>query len=159
MSRGVVRGGLIARKRERERGQTLVEFSLVLIPFVIMLMAVLDLGRGVYTNNGVAQAAREVARVASVHQCTGPCSTATWSAEILEVVNTQKALVPGLASSGITIQCVNVSGTVLSVGAGLDCPDGNFIRVQTSVSFKLVTPLLPVPNPFTVSSTAHVQVP
>ncbi|HEX5591600.1 MAG TPA: TadE/TadG family type IV pilus assembly protein [Candidatus Limnocylindrales bacterium] len=145
--------------RERERGQTLVEFSLVLIPFVLMLMAVLDLGRGIYTNNGVAQAAREIARAASVHQCTGPCTTATWSTEILEVVNTQKALVPGLANSGITIQCVDVTGTVVPVGAGLDCTDGNFIRVKTSVSFKLITPLLPVPNPFTVSSTAHVQVP
>lgn len=145
--------------RDRERGQSLVEFSLALIPFVFMLMGVLDLGRGIYTNNGTAQAAREIARVTSVHQCTGPCTSATWSAELLEVVNTQKALVPGLATSGITIDCVDVTNTVVTVASGSICPPGDYIRVTTSVSFRLVTPFLPVPNPFTVSSTAHIQVP
>jgi hypothetical protein len=141
----------------RERGQSLVEFSLALIPFVVMLMAVLDLGRGIYTNNGVAQAAREIARAASVHQCAGPCTSLTWSPEILEAVNAQKAVVPGLTTSGITIECVDIGDNVLTVG--VDCLDGYFIRVRTSVSFGLVTPLLPIPNPFTVTSTAHVQVP
>jgi len=145
VSHPVRQGG--AARRDRARGQALPEFALALIPFLFLLLGVVDLGRGIYTNNGAAQAAREIARVASVHQCAGPCTSATWSAEILEVVNAQKALMPGLITSGITID-------------GSDpCPDALFIRVQTSVSFRLVTPLLPVPNPFTVSSTAHVQVP
>jgi hypothetical protein len=142
-----------------ERGQGLVEFSLALIPFLFIVMGVVDLGRGIYTNNGVAQAAREIARVASVHQCVFPCTSATWSAEILEVVNTQKVLVPGLKTSDITIACVEIDDAVYPVASGKPCPDGRFIRVQTSASFSLVTPLLPVPNPFSVSSTAHVQVP
>jgi hypothetical protein len=143
-------------RRDGDGGQTLVEFSLTLIPFLFMLMGVLDLGRGIYTNNGVAQAAREIARVAAVHQCSGPCSTATWSAEIIEVVNTQKGLVPGLADAGITIDCVDVTDTTVTVG--LFCPPGDYIRVTASTSFRLVTPLLPIPNPFTVASTAHIQV-
>jgi hypothetical protein len=142
---------------DRERGQSLVEFSLALIPFLFLLMGVFDLGRGIYTNNGVAQAAREIARVASVHQCAGPCTSATWSPEILEVVNAQKALVPGLVTSGITIECVDIGDNVLPVGT--TCLDGYFIRVRTSVSFSMVTPLLPIPNPLNVSSTAHIQVP
>ena len=145
------------RSNGRERGQGLVEFSLALIPFLFLVMAVVDLGRGIYTSNGVAQAAREIARAASVHQCAGPCTSATWSAEILEVVNAQKALVPGLRTSDITIECVGIDDTVWVVSA--KCLDGKFIRVRTSATFQLVTPLLPVPNPFTVSSTAHVQVP
>ena len=144
---------------DRERGQGLVEFSLALIPFLFIIMGVVDLGRGIYTNNGVAEAAREIARVASVHQCSGPCTSATWSAEITNVVNTQKGLVPGLKTSDITITCVEISDAVYTVAAGTECPDGKFIKVQASTSFSLVTPLLPVPNPFTVSSTAHVQVP
>jgi hypothetical protein len=146
------------RGRDRDRGQTLVEFSLALIPFLFMLMAVLDLGRGIYTNNGVAQAAREIARAASVHQCTGVCTPATWSAEILEVVNAQKALVPGLTNSGITIDCVNIGDNPEAVDDD-NCPPNEFIRVRTRVTFGLITPLLPIPNPFTVTSTAHVQVP
>ncbi|TAK00730.1 MAG: pilus assembly protein [Chloroflexota bacterium] len=148
-----------ARRHERERGQTLVEFSLALIPFLFLLMGTLDLGRGIYTNNGVAQAAREIARAASVHQCVGPCTSATWSAEIREAVNTQKALVPGLADSGVTIDCVTIGGAPVVVdGDNPICPPEDYIRVTTSVSFRLVTPLLPIPNPFTVSSTSHIEV-
>ena len=145
--------------RERQRGQTLVEFSLALIPFLFLMMGTLDLGRGIYTNNGVAQAAREIARVTIVHQCTGPCSSATWSTQTLAVINTQKGLVPGLATSGITIDCVDITDTVWTVAAGASCPAGDFIRVTTSVTFRLVTPLLPVPNPMTLTSVAHEQVP
>ena len=144
---------------DRQRGQTLVEFSLALIPFLFLLMGTVDLGRGIYTNNGVAQAAREVARVTIVHQCTGPCSSATWSAETLAVVNNQKGLIPGLAASGIAIDCVDPTDTAVTVDVGGVCPPGDYIRVTASATFRLVSPFLPVPNPMTVSSTAHEQVP
>lgn len=157
MSRLGVRRGL--GRGDQESGQTLVEFAVVLIPFLFMLMGVIDLGRGIYTNNGVAQAAREIARVTSVHQCTGTCTSATWSAETAEVVSTQQSLVPGLTPAGIAIDCVTVADAPASLSDDGSCPPGKYIRVTTSVSFRLVTPLLPIPNPFTVSSVAHVQVP
>jgi Flp pilus assembly protein TadG len=144
---------------DRERGQGLVEFSLALIPFLFILMGVIDLGRGIYTNNGVVEAAREIARVASVHQCTGPCTSGTWSPEIQAVVDNQKRLVPGLQTSDITISCVELDDVAYTIAAGDNCPDGKFIRVQASTTFSLITPFLPVPNPFTVASTSHVQVP
>lgn len=143
----------------QERGQTLVEFSIALIPFLFIMMGVLDLGRGIYTNNGVAQAAREIARVTSVHQCAGTCTSATWSTETAEVVSAQQGLVPGLTASGIAIDCVTVADTPATLSDDGSCPPGKYIRATTSVSFRLVTPLLPIPNPFTVSSVAHVQVP
>jgi len=145
-------------RRDHEHGQSLVEFSLALIPFVFMLMAVLDLGRGIYTNNGVAQAAREIARAAIVHQCTGPCTSATWSAEITEAFNAQRAIIPGLTTSNVTIDCVDVSNATIAV-AEICSPKDGYVRVTVSLSFRLVSPLLPVPNPFTVSSTAHIRVP
>jgi Flp pilus assembly protein TadG len=144
-------------RREREGGQSLVEFSVALIPFLFLVMGVIDLGRGIYTNNGTAQAARELARVASVHQCTGPCTSGTWSAEILEVFYAQQAILPGLSALGTTIECVDINDLEITVDA--KCPGGKFIRVTTTVTFQLVSPVLPFPNPFVVSSTAHVQVP
>ncbi len=150
---------LTQRREKGARGQTLVEFSLALIPFLFLLMGVVDLGRGIYTNNGVAEAAREIARVTSVHQCTGPCTSATWSVETLAVVSTQKGLIPGLATAGITIDCVDMGNAAVTVAAGSSCPGGDFVRVVTTTTFRLVSPLLPVPNPMTVSSTAHQQVP
>jgi Flp pilus assembly protein TadG len=154
------RASIFGSPRRLERGQALPEFALAVIPFLFLLMGTIDLGRGIYTSNGVAQAAREIARAASVHQCVGPCSSATWSTEILETVNAQKALLPGLANSDITIDCVRIDDTTVTFDEEVTrCPPNDFIRVRTSVSFRLVTPLLPIPNPFTVSSTAHLQVP
>jgi Flp pilus assembly protein TadG len=153
----VSRHGGRSGDRTEQRGQTLVEFSLALIPFLFMLMGVVDLGRGIYTNNGVSQAAREIARTTSVHQCTGPCSSATWSTETQATINTQAKLVPGLSSSSVTIDCVDVSNTAVTVAAGSYCPPDDYIRVTVSVSFRLVTPFLPIPNPITLSSVAHVQ--
>lgn len=145
--------------RPGDRGQALVEFSLALIPFLFMLMGVIDLGRGIYTNNGVAQAAREIARATSVHQCVGPCTTGTWSAETTATFNTQRSLVPGLATTGVTITCTDVSDANVTIAVGGSCPSGNYIKVVVTATFRLVSPLLPVPNPITLGSAAHVQVP
>ena len=146
-------------RQGREAGQTLAEFALALIPFLFILMGVVDLGRGIYTNNGVSQAAREIARVVSVHQCTGPCASGTFSAEARAVIDTQKKLIPGLTDAGVSVNCVDINNSSVTVGSGSICPPDDFIRVTVSASFRLVTPFLPVPNPFGFSSIAHVRVP
>ena len=57
-----------ARKRPARRGQSLVEFALILPIFVLMLVGIFDLGRAVYAFNTINQAAREGARLAIVDQ-------------------------------------------------------------------------------------------
>jgi Flp pilus assembly protein TadG len=61
--------------RERSLGQGLVEFGLVLPIFLAILIGMVDLGRAVWANNSVANAAREAARFASVHG--GSCEDLT----------------------------------------------------------------------------------
>ena len=48
-----------------ERGQTLVEFALVLPVFLLIVFGLIDVGRLVYTNSALSQAAREGARLAA----------------------------------------------------------------------------------------------
>ncbi len=50
---------------ERDGGQTLVEFALVLPVFLLLLFGLLDVGRMVFTNSTLSQAAREGARLAA----------------------------------------------------------------------------------------------
>ena len=59
----------------RSRGQTLVEFALVFPIFIAVLVGMVDVGRAVWANNAVANAAREAARYAIVHGGTysNPC--------------------------------------------------------------------------------------
>ena len=115
-----------ARDRGR-RGQALVEFSLVLIPFLWILMGVLDLGRGIFIYNGISQATREIARVTSVHPCatSGTC-TLGGSSQTAAAVATQAKLVPGLGGPGssVTYACTTVTDATLS---SVNCPAGAYV--------------------------------
>lgn len=53
---------------ERSRGQTLVEFALVLPILLILMLGILDVGRAVAAYNSVSNGARSGARVAIVNQ-------------------------------------------------------------------------------------------
>jgi Flp pilus assembly protein TadG len=155
------RSAAATRHANRSRGgQALVEFSLVLVPFLVILMGIVDLGRGIYMNNGINEAAREIARVTAVHPCTGlPCTLGT-STETLATVATQKGLIPGLGSGTISFSCVTVSDALVTdFSSGSACDSGNYIRVRVTVAYAALTPLLSMVAPSTLSSTAHIQVP
>jgi Flp pilus assembly protein TadG len=148
----------LTSKRKRAHGQALVEFSLALIPFLLILMGIIDLGRGIYMSSGVTQAAREIARTTAVHPCnTGSCTLGN-SAETQATIAAQRGLVPGLGgpASTITFVCTNISDVVES---GTTCPPGKFIRITVSVPYAALTPVLSMVAPTTLVSTAHVEVP
>ena len=139
--------------RPRERGQALVEFSLSIIIFLVLVMAIVDLGRGIYMFNGVSQAAREIARVASVH----PGTTFGSSPEITAVVNTQKGLIPNLGNP--TYSCDNIDG-----GPGLDpvyrtCPTGAQVTVSISAPYSPATPVMGLLGTWNMRSTSSQRMP
>lgn len=140
------------------RGQALVEFSLALIPFLLVLMGIVDLGRGIYMNNGVAEAAREIARVTAVH----PGTTLGSSAETLGVIAAQQGMVPGLADPAavITFSCRSISDAVVSGTSCASTTDAPvFVRVDVTVPFTVLTPVLSMVAPSSLTATAHIQVP
>lgn len=137
--------------RARERGQALVEFSLAIVIFLVLMMAIVDLGRGIYMFNGVSEAAREIARVASVHP-----GTTFGGAELTAVVNTQKGLIPNLGNP--TYACVSIDG-----GPGLDsdgvCPRGAQVTVTIVAPYKPVTPLMSLTGTWNMQSTSSQRMP
>jgi hypothetical protein len=124
--------------------------ALVLIPFLLMLFGLIDLGRGIYAYNGVAEAARELARVTSVH-AGDPLGS---SAETAAVLATQVSLVPELETP--TFECVDITG---AAAPDDPCLPGNRVRVSTSAPFQPVTPLLLVLGTMTIESASSVQIP
>ena len=52
----------------RASGQSLAEFALVIPIFLLIVMALFDIGRGVFIYNGLTNATREAARLAIVNQ-------------------------------------------------------------------------------------------
>jgi Flp pilus assembly protein TadG len=141
-----------ALRGTRERGQAVVEFSLSIIIFLVLMMAIIDLGRGIYMFNGVSQAAREIARVASVHPGTtfgGP--------ELTAVINTQKGMIPNLGNP--TYACVDIDG-----GPGLDpdygdCRTGMQVTVSITAPYTTITPVMGLLGTWNMQSTASVRIP
>lgn len=133
-----------------ERGQALVEFSISIVIFLMLLMGVVDFGRAIYQYNGVSQAAREIARVTSVHPGTDFTTTAGRSAETTAVIATQAGLIPNLGAP--TMSCVEIDGTSISGG----CLPGNSIKVTIAAPYTPITPLLGLVGTWSLSSTSSV---
>jgi hypothetical protein len=134
----------------------MAETAIVIVPFLVLLMAALDLGVGIYSMNGTAQAAREIARVTSVHMY-GSCCDLGSSAEAGDVIATQRHLIPGLAIDPSTdIVCVDATDAVLPDN---QCRPGDYIRVHVTAPFTPVTPLVSAFGTHTFESTSRIRIP
>lgn len=120
------------RRGRPDRGQGLVEFALVLPIFLAILVGMVDIGRAVWANNAVANAAREAARYAAVHggsrenPCpVGPPVTTGANATIIPPASTSCPY-PSPSKEGIRVTARNftiASGYPITVYVcyGTDC--------------------------------------
>jgi len=136
-------------RRHRSRGQALVEFALALPIFLMLLMGVFDLARGIYMFNGVSQAAREIARVTSVY----PGSPLGSSAQTAAVLATQKGLIPSLGNP--TFSCVDIDGSASTFAS---CVAGQQVKVVIVAPYSPVTPLLGLIGTWDMKSTSAVSI-
>jgi Flp pilus assembly protein TadG len=150
--------------RPRRSGQALVEFAVAVIPFLMLLMAVIDLGRGIYMLNGTSEAAREIARVTSVHPWDASGDLGS-SPQAAAVIATQRGLIPNLTiNPSVDIACVDYLDQVLADGACTSVPNHdtgspNYIRVHVTAPFVPMTPLVSAFGSHTFDSTSRIQVP
>lgn len=100
-------------------GQTMVEFALVLIIFMLVVLGIVDLSRAVYASNLCASAAREGARYASTHPTID---------EQDDVIAHAKALIVGLDRDAVNV--------VVSY------PDSRHVQVDVTYQFHPVTILI-----------------
>ena len=117
----------LPRKNKRsERGQALVEFSLISIVFFLLVFGMVDVGRAVWNYNTLAQATREGARYAIVHggdssDPSGPGSAYYTPPNTDSMVTQQvEKFGGGLNPSQLTVQTVwpegsNISGSQVTV--------------------------------------------
>ncbi len=131
-------------RAKSEAGQSLVEFTLVLPMLLILLFAIVDMGRAFYTWNQVANAAREGARTAAVQS-----DTATINAAVTSAMGSLTTTSPTLTRTYTNVQAAK----------------GNTVTVKLDYKFKYVTPLSPllqlvggsaIANP-TLSSTSAMR--
>jgi len=122
-----------------EGGQSLIEFALILPLIVLFVFGVLDLGRGVFAYNTLANAARQANRTAMVDQ------------DVTRVTAVAVAAAPslGLGSANVSV-CFKLSETTERNCASPttdNCPEatrviGCLAIVTTSLSYVPMTPVL-----------------
>jgi len=100
----------------KERGSSLVEMALTLPMLLLLLFGVLDLGRAVYAQNVITNAAREGARFGAI---------APGDSQAIQT-QTETAIV-GLDMSAVTVTVTQTSNT---------------IRVTVTYQFNSITPLV-----------------
>jgi Flp pilus assembly protein TadG len=107
----------IKRGRQVERGQSAVEFALLVTVLLMFLMAILDLGRGLYAYTAITAAAQEGVRYALIHPGDG--------AGVAAVVRSHAI---GLDPARMT--------------SALFEPQPDIVSVTVTYDFVLITPLI-----------------
>jgi Flp pilus assembly protein TadG len=129
---------VIPGRRNKSAGQALVEFAITLPIVVLIIVGLIDLGRGIYTYNTLAQAARQANRTAMVDQ----------DVSSVVAVAASNAATLGLSSSNVDV-CFKTATSTQT-----DCSDptadacaspysiGCLAIVRTHIGFSPITPII-----------------
>jgi Flp pilus assembly protein TadG len=130
-------GEEVNRRRGDSRGQSLVEFALVLPILLVMFMGIFDFGRAIFAFNSVSNAAREGMRVAIVNQ------------NPTVITSKAKAAMTGLPPDGTSVTFTNC-GT-LKIGC--------LASVKVTYGWQALTPIIGnLVGPKTIESTTTMPV-
>jgi Flp pilus assembly protein TadG len=104
------------------RGQSVVEFALILPMFLLLIVVVFDLGRAVYAQHTIENAARAAARVGIVDQTQA------------NVINAAMAATVGLDPTAVNVAPTLNACSPMKIG----CP----VSVTVTYEFNVITPIV-----------------
>ena len=146
------RGGRLDRRRGRHRGQSLVEFAVVLPIFLLILAGILDFGLGLYSQMTIINAAREGARLGVV-TIVGVDPTA-------DVDKRVRAMTAGLDQSklDVIVTCQRPTGpTTFGPCNSPAWQSDDAVRVEVDYDYKMLWPLA-LGNSLQLSSTVQMRI-
>ncbi len=120
----------------RGRGQALVEFALVIPIFLLLLVALFDLGRAVFAYNTLTNATREGARMAIVNQ---------YKPSIIDRAKSQTAIVE-LDAPNVDVEFWQVAADGTADKSRPQCNDlvavGCLAVVRFEATYRPITPII-----------------
>lgn len=138
------------------RGQAMVEASIALPLFLLLILGVMDLGRAAFTYNGISNLAREASRFAMVEyssDATSPCYWASFddASCLTQVKNYAIGLhmVPNINSMDVAVDLLACQSTCQ--GSGYP------VTVSMSTKFQPVATSLLGIGPFNISASSTDQ--
>jgi Flp pilus assembly protein TadG len=113
-----------------DRGQTIVEFALILPIFILVLVGIVDFGRAVYASSTIQNAAREAVRVAIVDQ----------NVTVIETEAIEQAVALHLGAADVEVTFLDDDYTT---GPCSTTPDvGCIAEVEVRYAYTAATPIL-----------------
>lgn len=119
-------GRLIRKKEKGERGQSLVEFALIVPLFLLLVFAIVDFGMGFYSWITVTNAAREGARIGVV------------GADAATITQRVRDTAGSLNNSQLTVTVSNASDQ--------GGESGEEVSVAVVYEYQLITPVSSIMN-------------
>jgi Flp pilus assembly protein TadG len=121
------------RRASRERGSSLVEFGLVLIPLLAVVMLILDIAWAIFAQATIQEAVREGVRTGVTAKIAGACASVTCTVQNVVQTYSFGFISPANASTLIQVTYYSPSGGTLTQvsGSGADV-GGNIIQVTVS---------------------------
>jgi len=149
--------------RGRSRGQALAEFALVIPLFLVMLFGIIDIGRVIWANDALANAARAGARYASV---TGSSLlTPTSTKDDIKNYTRNFAIAAGTnVTVTVCYSAVTIASSVPGCTGDANQPAtasnvrGSLVTVQVTSTVPILTGALLGMGAFTVSGTSTVLI-
>ena len=116
--------------KNRERGSTLVEFSIAATVFLTVMFGVIEFGRALWTHNALTDAARRGARYAVVHKQ-------------IEIADVKNVVVYGDPAGGTKPVVENLTTDNVIVNYSGFTLDGGTVQVTiTGYDFNFVVPIV-----------------
>ncbi|MDO8611364.1 MAG: pilus assembly protein [Dehalococcoidia bacterium] len=133
-----------ARRKNGEKGQALVEFTLLVPIFLLLLFAIVDFGMGFYSWITVTNSAREGARLGAVHAPLNvPSSPCYLKASLDQCIEDRvRATADRLDQSNMIVTITGEEG-----------PPGDSVVVTVDYEYDLITPLAGIVSFVTGSNT------
>ena len=122
-----------ARRKNGEKGQALVEFTLLVPIFLLLLFAIVDFGMGFYSWITVTNAAREGARLGAVHAPLNVASSPCFGMASLDQCIEDRVR----DSSDLSNEATKMTVTITNA-QGLP---GQSVVVKVDYQYDLITPL------------------
>lgn len=155
-------------------GQSLVEFALVLPIFLLMVLGLIDIGRFVYLNSTLSQAAREATRVAAVEafwvgkadpNCNAvggpvcPANVTALRADVLAAANRMMAPFGTIADADLYTSCDDTTPPApVTTKTCASRKTEDVASVRTVLVFRPITPLISSMFPSITTSGAATMV-
>ena len=163
-------------RRGDASGQALVEFALIVPVFILLLVGLFDLGRGVYAFNTISNASREAVRVGIVDQdCTTIKNEAIKQSVSLNVAPSDVSVYvwdPSVADVGDFTDTANHRRACGATPGTSECPQtlpvagqegsvliGCVVEVQVNYQYSAATPIIgKIVGTFTMSAKTREPV-